>query len=48
MITISSEVNREALKESYKEACKNTEFKKLVKYLNVSDDIAMKYTSMVV
>lgn len=45
MITISSEVNKKALKDSYLEACKDKEFKKLVKYLNVSDDIAMKYTS---
>lgn len=45
MATISSEVNQKALKESYVEACKNKEFKKLIKYLNVSDDIAMKYTS---
>ena len=44
-MTISSEVNKKALKDSYIEACKNKEFKKLIKYLEVEDDIAMKYTS---
>ena len=45
MVIISSEVNRKALKDSFDEACKNKEFKKLVKRLNVADEIAMKYTS---
>ena len=45
MLKISSEVNKEALRESYKEACKKSEFKKLIKYLNISDEVAMKYTS---
>ena len=45
MIKISSEVNKEALKESYKEACKNIEFKKIVNYIEAPDEIAMKYTS---
>ena len=45
MTLITSEVNKEALKQSYEEACKNVEFKKLVKYLNLKDEIAMKYTS---
>ena len=45
MTLITSEVNKEALRKSYEEACKNVEFKKLVKYLNLKDEIAMKYTS---
>lgn len=45
MVTISSEVNKKALKDSYTEACKNKEFKKLINRLEVSDEVAMKYTS---
>ena len=35
MITISSEVNKKALKDSYLEACKDKEFKKQFKILKV-------------
>ena len=45
MVTISSEVNRKALKDSFTEACQNKEFKKLVKRLDVNEEVAMKYTS---
>ena len=45
MVTITSEVNRKELKKNYEEACKNTEFNKLVNSLDVTDEIAMKYTS---
>lgn len=45
MTLITSEVNKEALKQSYEEACKNIEFKKIVNYLKLKDEIAMKYTS---
>lgn len=45
MVTISSEVNKKALKDSFAEACKNKEFKKLVNRLDVSEEVAMKYTS---
>lgn len=45
MTLITSEVNKEALRKSYEEACKNVEFKKLVNYLKLKDEIAMKYTS---
>ena len=37
--------NNESLEESYKEASKDISFRRLVKTINVSDDIAMKYTS---
>lgn len=45
MNIINGEVNRKALKENFLDACKNKEFKKLVKRLNVSEEVAMKYTS---
>ena len=37
--------NEEELEKSYKEACKNVKFRRLIKTIEVSDDIAMKYTS---
>lgn len=45
MTFITSEVNKEALKENYESACQNIEFKKLVNYLNLKDEVAMKYTT---
>ena len=42
---ISSEVNKKRLEESYKEASKSLKFRRLVKTLDISDEIAMKYTS---
>ena len=44
-IKYSKEVNLKNLKDSYKEACEDIQFRRLVKTIKVSDDIAMKYTS---
>lgn len=44
-ISINSEVNEAKLKQSYEEAKKDLQFKKLVKAIDASDEIAMKYTS---
>lgn len=44
-MTISSEVNTRALKKNYEEAREDKKFCRLVKTIDVSDDIAMKYTS---
>ena len=37
--------NRSELENNFKEACNNQQFLKLLKKINVSDEIAMKYTS---
>lgn len=42
---ISSRVNEQELKKEYERACKDIQFKRLVKRLDVSNEIAMKYTS---
>jgi hypothetical protein len=42
---ISNKVNEKALKESFCEACKNQQFLRLLKTIEASEDIAMKYTS---
>ncbi|MBQ4032069.1 MAG: primosomal protein DnaI [Bacilli bacterium] len=42
---ISSEVNEKSLQDNYKEACKDTKFRRLVKTINAPDEEAMKYTS---
>ncbi len=44
-MTISSEVNNKALKKNYNDACKDSKFCRLIKTLDVTEDIAMKYTS---
>lgn len=44
-IEISNRVNERALKKSYDEACSNNQFRRLIKTLDVEDNIAMKYTS---
>ena len=42
---ISGRVNQKALEDSYKEACKDQQFKRLIKTIEVDNDTAMKYTS---
>ncbi len=42
--TDRKDLERNLLK-SYVEACKNEDFKKLIKRLNISEDVAVKYTS---
>ena len=42
---ITNKVNQKALEASFKDACKNQQFCRLLKTINVEDDIAMKYTS---
>lgn len=44
-IKISSNVNEKALKKSFTEACTDQKFKRLLKTLEVADNIAMKYTT---
>ena len=34
-----------SLKDNFNEACKNQQFRRLLKTIDVTDDIAMKYTS---
>lgn len=43
---ISGKVNERALKTEYEEAKKDMQFKKLVKRLDIDDEVAMKYTSL--
>ena len=44
-IKISSNVNERALKKSFDDACKDQKFRRLLKTIEVEDNIAMKYTS---
>lgn len=44
-MTISSEVNKKRLEENYRAAAKSLKFRRLVKTLDISDEMAMKYTS---
>lgn len=41
----SSEVNKNSLRKNYDEACSDQEFRRLVKTVDVKDEIAMKYTT---
>ena len=38
-------VNQKELEKSFKEACENMQFRRLLKTIEVEDEIAMKYTS---
>ena len=42
---ISNKVNQKALESSFKEACTNMQFRRLLKTIEVDDETAMKYTS---
>ncbi len=42
---MKSEVNMKSLEESYQEASKDIKFRRLVKTIGVSNEVAMKYTS---
>ena len=42
---ISNRVNQKELENSFKEACANDQFRRLIKTIDVTEDIAMKYTS---
>lgn len=42
---IYSNVNQKALKKSYDEACADQKFRRLIKTIEIDDNIAMKYTS---
>lgn len=42
---ISNRVNQKELENSFKEACTNDQFRRLIKTIDVTEDIAMKYTS---
>jgi len=44
-MNVSKQVNQEELINNYKEASKDIKFKKLVKTIDVPDEVAMKYTS---
>ena len=44
-MNVSKQVNQEDLINNYKEASKDIKFKKLVKTIDVPDEVAMKYTS---
>ena len=44
-MAISSEVNNKDLKKNYTDSCKDTKFRRLIKTLDVDDEIAMRYTS---
>lgn len=44
-MAITSEVNKKKLETNYKDAAKSLKFRRLVKTLNISDEMAMKYTS---
>ena len=42
---ITNRVNQSELEKNFKEACNNQQFRRLLKTIEVTDDIAMKYTS---
>ena len=42
---ITNRVNQSELEKNFKEACNNQQFRRLLKSIEVTDDIAMKYTS---
>lgn len=42
---ITNRVNQNELEKNFKEACNNQQFRRLLKTIEVTDDIAMKYTS---
>jgi len=44
-VNILSRVNENALKSNFKEACRDKKFCRLVKTLEVAEEVAMKYTS---
>ena len=42
---ITNRVNQKELEKSFKVACEDQQFRRLLKTIDVTDDIAMKYTS---